>query len=130
MIREVLPDVVALVIFTIGGATYGLILTGLATHTNHSFKERFLEVCVGLLGGFIFIILTELYYSTLVTPYTLFCYLTGCIGVLILADERKPKPKKIKPSLLSRFFKKSNDDKKKKTKIKPRSKKTKLRGSY
>ena len=128
MIREVLPDLLALVIFSVGGALYGLIIIRLIPHSLKKIKGLTLDFLLGLLGGVIFLILTEIYYNTVVTYYTLFCYLVGCVGVLFFFSERKPKPTKNRPRILSRFFNKKMTSNKTKNALKKQNKTPKLKG--
>ncbi len=94
MIRYVLEDAIAIFIFTLGGALYGTIILKIGFITHNDVKRKIIDFFLGVLGGVIFILLTEIYYSTVVKAHTLFCYLVGFLGILIYSSERKPKPKK------------------------------------
>ena len=100
MIRTILPDLIALVIFPLGGALYGLIVLSLLSHSIKGIKGYILEFLIGLLGGIIFLALTEVYYNTIVTSYTATCYAIGFIGVLLFFSKRNPKPKGNKKKVL------------------------------
>lgn len=120
MIKEILYEAIALVVFFVGGALSSLILLRLTNNNVHTIKKHILDFCIGLLGPLIFLILTEIYYNTEITYYTIICYLVGYIGVLLLFGERKPSsiPRKLQASLSKLFAKLPKPKKKAKNKIK------------
>ena len=100
MIREVLPDVIALVVFSTGGVLYGLLLLHVVSLSLTGLKSHVIDLGLGIFCGVLFLLLTEVYYATVVTPYTLFCYAVGIGGVLLFFNEnkaiKKGKPKRLK----------------------------------
>ena len=89
MIKDILYEAIALVVFFVGGALSSLILLRLSTNGTHTIKKHILDFCLGLLGPLIFLILTEIYYNTEITYYTIICYLVGYLGVLLLFGETR-----------------------------------------
>ena len=87
MIKNILYEAIALVVFFVGGALSSLILLRLSNNGTHTIKKHILDFCLGLLGPLIFLILTEIYYNTEITYYTIICYLVGYLGVLLLFGE-------------------------------------------
>lgn len=87
MIKDILYEAIAFVVFFVGGALSSLILLRLSNNGTHTIKKHILDFCLGLLGPLIFLILTEIYYNTEITYYTIICYLVGYLGVLLLFGE-------------------------------------------
>lgn len=87
MIKDILYEAIALVVFFVGGALSSLILLRLSNNGASVIKKHILDFCLGLLGPLIFLILTEIYYNTEITYYTIICYLVGYLGVLLLFGE-------------------------------------------
>ena len=101
MIKDILYEAIALVVFFVGGALSSLILLRLSNNGTHTIKKHILDFCLGLLGPLIFLILTEIYYNTEITYYTIICYLVGYLGVLLLFGEIRSFsiPRKLKVAL-------------------------------
>ena len=97
MIREVLPEAVALVVFALSGALYGVITLYALSYDLKGIKKAVFSLLLGLLFGALFIVVSEVFYASVVTPYTVFCYALGYICTLVLEDEKSSKKRNKKP---------------------------------
>ena len=120
MIKDILYEAIALVVFFVGGALSSLILMRLSNNGTHTIKKHLLDFCLGLLGPLIFLILTEIYYNTEITYYTIICYLVGYLGVLLLFGEIRSFsiPRKLQVALSKIYLRLLKPKKKAKNKAK------------
>lgn len=101
MIREVLGDCIALVVFTLGGALSALALLKINVRNNVGIKKHLLDAVLGILSGVVFILLTEVYFEGVIEVYTIISFIIGYTGVILFFSEstrvkKAPKPWKLK----------------------------------
>ncbi len=87
MIREILYEAVALVVFTLGGTLSGITLLKLIRSNRNEIKYLFIDFLVGISGAICFVLLSEIYYDGVVTYYTISCFAIGYAGILIFFGE-------------------------------------------
>ncbi|MBQ8177728.1 MAG: hypothetical protein IJ033_00910 [Clostridia bacterium] len=119
MIREIIYDAVALVVFTLGGAFAGLSFLKWLSSSEKGIKAHLVDFCFGLLGAVVFLLLSEIYYGGVVTYYTLSCFAIGYVGVLAFYGESK---KIALPTKLKTAFSKLKIPKQNQRKIKQKKK--------
>lgn len=87
MIREIALDFIALVAFSVGGALSAYPLLFLKPFGKR--VSFILDFLLGILPFVTFIILTEVYFESVITHFTPPCFLAGYILTLLLFKERK-----------------------------------------
>ena len=117
MIREILLGAIALVVFTLAGALYAIVVLSALGRDLKGLTKAIVSLLLGLLCGVIFIVISEIFYDCVVTPYTAFCYVLGAVSTIVLEDETvgatRKKKSRLKPFIIKLKIKL-------KRKIKPR----------
>ena len=93
MIREVIYDFIALVVFPLGGVLCAFPL--LSFSERRGVLKKVKDLLIGLLPAPVFIILSEVFFESVITYFTIGCFLIGYLFTLLFFSARKEKePKK------------------------------------
>ncbi len=96
MIREVLPDFLALAVFTTGGGFCALLFLKRGALSTPKPWSLALDFGLGVLVGVAYVLLTEVFFGSVLTPYTAFSFLVGVVGVLAFFKESTPRKRQEK----------------------------------
>lgn len=94
MIREVVYDFIALVVFPLGGVLCAFPLLSFSEKRGTSKKVK--DLLIGLLPAPVFILLSEIFFESVITYFTIGCFLIGYLFTLIFFSTRKEKEGKKK----------------------------------
>lgn len=94
MIREVVYDFIALVVFPLGGVLCAFPLLSFSEKRGMSKKVK--DLLIGLLPAPVFILLSEIFFESVITYFTIGCFLIGYIFTLLFFSTRKEKEGKKK----------------------------------
>ncbi len=105
MIREVLPDFLALSVFMTGGGLCAILFLKRSILPLTKQWGLVLDFLLGILVGVTYVLLTEVFFVSVITPYTVLCFIVGFSGIFIFFKEstpRKKKPRKPKKQRLAK----------------------------
>lgn len=94
MIRAVVYDFIALVVFPLGGVLCAFPLLSFSEKRGTSKKVK--DLLIGLLPAPVFIILSEIFFESVITYFTIACFLIGYLFTLLFFSTRKEKERKKK----------------------------------
>ena len=116
MIREVVYDFIALIVFTLGGIISSLPL--LRIYEKGNLKFYLLDLVLGILPAPVFIVLTEIFFEGVITHFTIICFIIGYFFTLLFFSTSVTKKKeKVRKKIQSKTIKKSATKKRSKFKI-------------
>lgn len=109
MIREVLPQLTALVVYGVGGAIAPTLFTALDRWNTTKSLRYLLGFSVGILWGFIFILITEIAFNSVGSFYGFAVYAVSTALFTVAENYERPimeprpkKAKKVKKSVAKR----------------------------
>ncbi len=92
MIREVVYDFIALCVFPLGGILCAFPLLSFSEKRGASKKIK--DLLIGLLPAPVFILLSETFFESVITYFTIACFLIGYLFTLFFFSARKEKESK------------------------------------
>ena len=108
MIREVLPQLTALVVYGVGGAIAPTLFTALDRGNTTKWLRYLLGFSVGILWGFIFILITEIAFNSVGSFYGFAVYAVSTALFTVAENYERPimEPRPKKAKKVKTFFKK------------------------